>query len=198
MLTAAATIALLVAERATPGAQAPSVDELVTAARSYLDTYVSKVSGVTLDEALMLAENSMTIRGTVPQRVSSDLILLNVAGELLGMRDVYAVDSKPVRPKEPRIALLLAEPTHAKWQTAQQYAREHAVYLRSNVVLWFSDPALVFRCLKATYHARLTFKIDGSKRVAITLMTMSRSVTIPMGTRSPLSSATITRSPTWC
>ena len=36
------------------------------------------------------------------------------------MRDVYAVDTKPVRPKEPRIALLLAEPTHGKWQTAQQ------------------------------------------------------------------------------
>ena len=57
------------------------------------------------------------------------------------------MDTKPVRPKEPRIAQLLAEPTHAKWQTAQQYSREHAVYLRSNVVLWFSDPALVFRCL---------------------------------------------------
>ena len=162
---AAATVGVLVAMHSTPAAQAPSVEELVTAAESYLDTYASKVSGVTLDELLLLAENSMTIRGTVPQRVSSDLILLNVAGELLGMRDVYAVDTKPVRPKEPRIALLLAEPTHAKWQTAQQYSREHAVYLRSNVVLWFSDPALVFRCLKPAYRTRLTFKLEGSKRM---------------------------------
>ncbi len=46
-----------------------------------------------------------------------------------------------------------------------RYSREHAVYLRSNVVLWFSDPALVFRCLKATYRARLTFKIEGSRRM---------------------------------
>ena len=127
--------------------------------------YALKISGVTLDETLLLTENSMTIRGTVPQRVSSDLILLNVGGEMLGMRDVYAVDTKPVRPKEPRIALLLAEPTHVKWQTAQQYSREHAVYLRSNVVLWFSDPVLVMQCLKTKHRARLTFKLEGSKKM---------------------------------
>ena len=125
-----------------------------------------KVSGVTLDETLLLAENSMTIRGTVPQRVSSDLILLNVGGEILGMRDVYAVDTKAVRPKEPRIARVLAEPdAGARGRPAQLFAREHAVYLRSNVVLWFSDPALVMRCLQAKHRARLTFKLEGSKRM---------------------------------
>ena len=151
--------------RAAPAAQTPSVEDLVATAASYLTAYAPKVSGVTLDESLMLAENSMTVRGTVPQRVSSDLILLNVGGELLGMRDVYAVDTRAVRPKEVRIARILAEPTPANWQTAQQYSREHAVYLRSNVVLWFSDPVLVLRCLQAQSRARLTFKIEGSKRM---------------------------------
>lgn len=149
----------------TSASQAPSVEDLLAAAVTYLTAYAPKVSGVTLDETLMLTENSMTIRGTVPQRVSSDLILLNVGGEILGMRDVYAVDTRAVRPKEARIARVLAEPTPATWQTAQQYAREHAVYLRANVVLWFSDPALVMRCLKPQHRARLTFKLEGSKRM---------------------------------
>jgi hypothetical protein len=95
---------------------------------AYLNTYAQKVSGVTLDEMLMLAENSMTIRGTVPQRVSSDLILLNVGGEILGMRDVYAVDTRRFAQ---RVAdcRLLAEPTPAKWQTAQQYAARNTRYI---------------------------------------------------------------------
>jgi len=164
-VTTAATVAVLAAMHSTPAAQTPSVEALVSAAETYLNAYAGKVSGVSFDETLMLTENSMTIRGQVPQRISSDLILLNVAGEMQGMRDVYAVDTKPVRPKAPRIALLLADPTHAKWQTAQEYSREHAVYLRSNVVLWFSDPVLVLRCLKAQHRARLTFKLEGSKRM---------------------------------
>ena len=162
---AAVVAGLVLATGPSSASQAPSVDELVTAAASYVAVYAAKVSGVTLDEALMLTENSMTTRGTVPQRVSSDLILLNLGGEILGMRDVYAVDTRAVRPKETRIARVLAEPTPATWQTAQQYAREHAVYLRANVVLWFSDPALVLRCLKPQHRTRLTFKLEGSKRM---------------------------------
>jgi hypothetical protein len=39
------------------------------------------------------------------------------------------------------------------------------VYLRANVVLWFSDPVLVLRVLNPSYRSRLTFKIEGSKRM---------------------------------
>lgn len=159
------TVGVVVSMLPARAAQTPSVEDLVSAAAAYMTSYATKVSGVTLDEMLLLAENSMTIRGTVPQRVSSDLILLNVGGEILGLRDVYAVDTKPLRPKEARIAKVLAEPTAATWQAAQQFSREHAVYLRANVVLWFSDPALALRCLKAQHRARLTFKLEGSKRM---------------------------------
>ena len=144
--------------------QAPSAEELLLSARTYLAGYAQRVSGVTLDEALMLTENANALR-TAPQRLASDLILLNVGGQLLGMRDLYSVDTRAVRAKETRIAKVLAEPTPATWQTAQDYAREHAVYLRTNVVLWFSDPVMVTRCLAPEYRGRLTFKVEGSKRL---------------------------------
>ena len=164
-LATAATLGVLVTMHSTPAAQAPSVEELVSAAESYLTSYARKVSGVTLDEALMLTEMTTRSLSSIPQRLSSDLILLNVGGEILGMRDVYTVDTRALRPKETRIAQVLAEPTAITWQAAQQYSREHAVYLRANVVLWFSDPALALRCLKAQHRARLTFKLEGSKRM---------------------------------
>jgi hypothetical protein len=111
-LTATALAAALVlATGPSPAAQVPSVEELVTAATAYVKSYTQQVSGVTLDELLVLTEIGLTTQGTIAQRVASDLILLNVAGEMLGMRDVYAVDTKPLRPKEPRIPQLLVERT---------------------------------------------------------------------------------------
>jgi hypothetical protein len=154
----------VLATSTSSASQAPSVEQLVTAATAYLKTYAQKVSGVTLDEELMLTENAMAVRAT-PVRLSSNVTLLNVGGEMLGMRDVFAVDTRTLRENEPRIARVLAEPTPATWQTAQQYARENAVYLRANVVLWFSDPVLVMRCLNDRARPRLTFKVEGSKRL---------------------------------
>lgn len=169
-LTRAAAIAAvaagaLVAMPLARSAQPPSVAALLAAAETYLGTYAVKVSGVTLDEMLVLTEAGLSTLSTVPQRISSDLILLNVGGEIVGLRDVYAVDTRAVRPRDSRIARVLAEPSPITWQAAQQYSREHAVYLRANVVLWFSDPALVMSCLQPKHRARLTFKLDGSRRM---------------------------------
>lgn len=163
-LAGVVVVGLVLATRPVAATQAPKAEDLVTAATTYLKTYAQKVSGVTLDEELMLTENAMAMRST-PQRLSSSVTLLNLGGEMQAMRDIYAVDTRPLRDKEPRIPRVLAEPTPAAWNTAQQYAREHAVYLRANVVLWFSDPVLVTRCLSDGARARLTFKVDGSKRL---------------------------------
>ena len=163
-LTAAITLSAAAALHSAPAGQAPSAGDLVTAATTYLKTYAQKVSGVTLEEELMLTENAMATRST-PQRISSTVTLLNVGGEMMAMRDLYAVDKKPLREKESRITRVLAEPTPTTWMAAQQYSREHAIYLRANVVLWFSDPLLVTRCLTAHARTRPTFKVDGSKRM---------------------------------
>ena len=107
----------------------------------------------------------MTIRGTVPQRVSSDLILLNVAGECLGCATCTPWTRSPFAPKEPRIVQLLAEPTHAKWQTAQASRANTRVYLRSNVVLGSATRCWCFGSSSRNTSARLTFKIEGSKQM---------------------------------
>jgi hypothetical protein len=121
--------------------QAPALDEVLRRGATYVSEYAGKLSGTTLEELMLLSENSGN-RLIPPRRIASDLLLLriNQEGRIFGLRDPYAIDTKPLRERRPRIANALAEPTTDSWQVAQNHAREHAVYLGHNVVLWFSDP----------------------------------------------------------
>ena len=150
---------------AVPAAQQePSLQALVTAAAEYTSIYSARMSGVLLDEELLLTEVIPGSRN-VPVRLSSDLVFVLAGEGLITLRDPYSIDRSAIREKQPRILEILASPTPETWKRAQAYAREHAVYLRANVVIWFSDPALVFQCLAEQNRARLTFKLEGRKRL---------------------------------
>ena len=146
--------------------QAPVLNEVVERAARYVADYAGKLSGTTLEELMLLSENTGN-RLIPPRRIASDLLLIkiNQEGRVFGLRDPYAIDTKPLRERLPRIANALAEPTQESWQTAQNHAREHAVYLGHNVVLWFSDPSLALQFIAAGNQARLTYKIEGNKRM---------------------------------
>ena len=160
----AGMVALLTSAAAAPVAQSPSIQDLVTAAAAYSSIYAARMSGVTLDEELLLTEVIPNSRN-VPQRLASDLVFVLAGEGLVTLRDPYSVDRSAIRERVPRIARVLADPTPESWKRAQEYSREHAVYLRANVVLWYSDPALVFRCLDDRHRSRLTFKLEGRKRL---------------------------------
>jgi hypothetical protein len=163
-------VGLLVAAALTPVAalpqKAPAAADLLKAVGTYLENYATKVSGTTLDELFMLTEaagGSMQ----VPERLSSDLVLLklDVAGRLVGVRDPYSVDKKNLRPHDPRVTDVLQHATLESWSAVQGFARENAIYLRVNGVLWFSDPTLALAFVMTPNQPLMTYKVEGSKKI---------------------------------
>jgi hypothetical protein len=145
---------------------APSLEALVRAGATYVQAYASRVSGTTTEELMLLSEVTGSSL-TPPRRLSSDVVLVRTSedGRLAGLRDLYAIDTRPVRERLPRIVTALVEPTIANWQRAQSHAREHAAYLGHQVVVSFSDPVLALQFITEGNQPRITYKIEGNKRM---------------------------------
>ena len=161
VLTAAAIVASL--NIPTAAQNNPSLRDLLERGAAYVAAYAPRVSGVVLDEQYMLVEIAGTM--TVPQRIASDLVLINVNGQTISLRDIYAVDTKPVRERTPRINALLATPTSAGWQLAQQYAQQSQHYFRAEVVLHASEPMLALQFLDELNQPKVTYRLDGRKKM---------------------------------
>ena len=146
------------------GAQDVALPDALKRAAEYVVQYRTKVSGVTLEEQMMLIELQGTVM-RVPRRLASDLVFVDTANGLVGLRDMYAIDTNPVRERLPRISRLLEEPTTVGWQLSQNYSREHAHFFLADVVWWGSEPASVLRFIDAEFQPRITYKLDGKKKV---------------------------------
>ena len=121
---------------------------------------------MTLEEQLLLVDVSGRIM-TAPQRITSDVVFLRISadGQVVGVRDAFAIDNRALRPRQPRIVSTLAEPTLANWEKVQAYARENVVLFVANTVLWFSDPTLALQFVRESNQARMTYKLEGTKRL---------------------------------
>ncbi len=145
--------------------QTPDPVALQKAARAYVEKYATTVSGVTLDETLVLIETSSGADRRVPQRIGADMVLVRFDDRLAGLRDLYAVDTRPLRDHRPRVVDALSQPTQAHVDLAQQYVREHAAFLLHNVVVWYTDPVMALQYVSAAQEAKLTYKLEGSKKI---------------------------------
>jgi hypothetical protein len=149
---------------AVPTAQAPTVEGVLESASDYLATYAPKVSGVSLDEQYTITEVSGG-RMSTPQRLSSDVVLLNLAGKVISLRDAYAIDNSPIRERQPRIVSLLAKPTTETWEQAQAYVSETFRHMKHELIAKMNEPTLALQFLSADYKNRVTFKLDGKKKL---------------------------------
>jgi len=59
----------------------------------------------------------------------------------------------------------LLNPTDANWQLAQRYVRENANLLMHNMVVWYSDPTLALQFIAPPNQSRLTYKLEGNKKI---------------------------------
>ena len=146
------------------GQKAPPVTDVVRTAAEYLASYTPRVSGVTLEEEFTLLEVSGGRVG-LTRRIASDLVLLDLNGKVVGIRDPFAVDSNPLRERTPRITALLQKPTEASWARAQAYAGESLRYFLDELIVRLSEPALTLQFLAPDNQARVTYKIDGRKKL---------------------------------
>lgn len=158
--------AMAVAALGSPAAaqKGPTAAELLRLAQEYLTTYAPRVSGVTLEEQYTMTEVSSGHMLT-PVRLSSDLVLLNLGGRVIALRDPFAVDSQPLRAKEPRITTLLAKPTPAAWDQAQAYVNESMVHFPLDLIVKLNEPTLALHAVAPANESRLTYKIDGRKKL---------------------------------
>ncbi len=145
--------------------KAPPVADVLRVAGEYLASYASRVSGVTLEEDYTLLDVSGGRLG-LTRRIASDVVLLNLDGNVMGLRDPFAVDANPLRDRTPRITALLAKPSEAVWARAMAYAGESARYLQDELILRLNDPTLTLRFLAPGNQARVSCKIDGRKKIA--------------------------------
>jgi hypothetical protein len=144
--------------------QQPSAEDLLKVSRAYLASYAPKVSGALLDERYTL---TFVAGGRMesPHRINSDLVLINVGGTLVGIRDAYSIGGAKIREAKPRVAEMLAEPTQAKWDQVQEIARASFKYFLAESVVRFNDPMLVFRFLNPKDPSKFSYSIEGKKKI---------------------------------
>ena len=162
---AAAVLAIPAILVATATAQkAPPLADLLRVGGDYIGAYPDKVSGTSLEELYTLVEVSSG-RMMSTQRIGSDVLLLNLNGKAMALRDAFAIDTQPIREHTPRVATLLAEPTAAAWQQVQNLAQQTFKHFMADLVVRISDPMVPLQLLAGESQALLTWKIDGQKKM---------------------------------
>jgi hypothetical protein len=142
----------------------PAAADLLRAAADYVATYAARVSGVSLEEDYTLLDVSGG-RVVNNRRIASDVVLLNLDGKVVALRDAFSVDSNPLRERTPRITTLLAKPSQAAWDKAQAAVAEAARYFEDDLILRLNDPTLALQFIAPDNQSKMTYKIDGRKRL---------------------------------
>lgn len=165
-----ANVALLIAVAAVGVSlhgQTATLTDVLGKAAAYHTDYTRKVSGVSLqEEAQLMDVSGGKTRAIV--RVSSDVVLVNLNGEVTALRDPYAVDTRPLRPREPRILRLLgapATPTVNDWLTAGAYPNDSVHYFMLDIVVKVNEPTLALQFISGANQPRLKYKLDGKKKI---------------------------------
>ena len=142
----------------------PTVEELLKKTGQYITQYSEAISGVTLEEQFLLVQ---TTGGDtrVPIRITSDVVLFVLDEFAVGLRDVYSVDTRPVRPREPRVITALKEPAGPNIELVRRYIRENAAHLLHNVVIWYTDPLVALQFGAPANQKKVTYKLEGSKKM---------------------------------
>ncbi len=142
----------------------PPVADVLRVTGEYLASYASRLSGVALEEEYTLREVSGSRVG-LTRRITSDVVLVGQGGNILYLRDPFAVDTNPLRDRVPRIATLLMKPSEAAWARVIDYTREFIKYFEDDFVLRLNEPTLTLRFLAPDNQPRVTYKIDGQKKI---------------------------------
>ena len=155
-----AVVAIVGLTLTMPGAsQQSELTNVLAKAADYHEDYRVRVSGTSLDESYTLAQ-LMPGRTVMPVRFMSDLVLLNVGGRILALRDPYSVDDVSLRPRTPRILDLLVNPTTERWERAQAYAEEQQFRFLFDLIVALNDPTVALQFISREMQPKCTFKLE--------------------------------------
>ena len=146
--------------------QAPSLADLLKLAGDYHADYVNQISGVTLEEQYQLLDVTGGKMQAVT-RIASDVVFVNLNGGVAALRDSFAVDSKPLRERTPRITALLAAPTASTkdWDTVVQFPSQSSMYFGLDLILKVNEPTFALRFIGKNLQGELKYSLDGRKKL---------------------------------
>ena len=140
----------------------PALQDVLTAAGDYLAQYSLKLSAITAEEQYLQYDvSSGELRE--PRRLTADIVLVGLADGFEGFRDVFAIDSVPLRPRDGRLASLFASVTPSAIEQARTFTRASVErYLNANLH-GLDQPALALEFVRKEHLARSTFRIESVK-----------------------------------
>ena len=161
-ITSAFVVGIVLTVSASP--QNPDLAKILTQAADYHAGYRGRVSGASLNEDYSLTQ---LIAGKMetPLRFASDLVILNVSGRIVGLRDPYKLDNVRLREHTPRIIDLLVQPTLAKWQRAQAHAAEQHFRFLFDLILALNDPTVALQFVSHEVQPACTFKFEKQETI---------------------------------
>ena len=150
-----------------PDAQkAPTVSDVLQAAGDYLVQYAEKLSAVAAEEEYLQYDTS-TGQMAVPRRLSADLVLLGGGGgAITSFRDVFAIDSVPVRPRGDRLLTVLQTRESNRIEQARQLSEESVRHYVGENLHVLDQPEIALQFLRKENQSRSAFKLDGVKTMS--------------------------------
>jgi hypothetical protein len=168
------------------------LDTTLAQAADYVDAYAKQLTGVVLEETYVQDVRFQTIPPATLRRVpamgpghrvlKSDLILVRPEGAdgWRQFRDVFAVDGKPLRDRNDRLARLFLKPSASAEAQARQLAEESARYNIGDILRDINLPLLTLLVLERDSQPRFRFSEDRSGMRGVP---RSANFTVPPGSR---------------
>ena len=169
-----AVVAIVTAALSTlsVSAQRNRTDDVLAREADYLHEFVKRFSGVVAEERYV--QDSRTVprartRGTVVRsqlftrhvELMSDFLLVQLkeSGEWHAFRDVFEVNSEPVRDRGERLTKLFLQPTTSAIGEATAIASEGARYNLGGAERTINNPLLALAFLQASYQSRFGWSL---------------------------------------
>lgn len=145
---------MLAAFSATPQAQAPTLETVLSRAAAYIEDFQQRLSGVVAEEIYL----QQVIPGE-RRELKADLLLVRPPGldRWLQFRDIFEVNGRPVRDRQERLSALFLQPAATAMEQARRVvgesSRENAGELRRTI----NVPIVALNFLDAANQKRFRF-----------------------------------------
>lgn len=144
---------------------APALPDILKAAADYIVQYSEKMQAVGADEEFLQMDTSGGLNHI--RRINGDAVMVGLGdGHLALFRDVYAIDTKLLHERTPRLLKLFENPpgqAGGTLQYASQFTVDSVRQYADGKLHYLDSPLAPLELLRAEYRQSLACKIDGMK-----------------------------------
>jgi hypothetical protein len=160
------TLVIPTASRLLAQAGQPTVDDVIARASRYVVEYADKLAFVIAIEDYSQYMEIPNAPRPMRRTLVSEYALVRVGDDWAGFRDVFNVDSQPVRERSDRLQKLFLESPEGAARRARQIDDESARYNMGTIKRNFNTPTMALLFLRQENVGRFKFKKNGEDKVA--------------------------------